>query len=676
MTKAGVAYINCTTIGANVNSANTMLQDIHRQLVHDFEVRSFSKRQDFGVSRDNNQQPTNNNTFSKGSATLNPNANATSTDEEANIHRTMDNECKNDLENVLHNEHQAEDGEDDHSHSPDYDYDNQNQNSDEEDWIEMKKQHHLKNPKKRKNLPVGSCTSSSSQIESNNISNSASKAKKQKSNYSSCTQRRSGRLHQASLYNNTSNQSSTSSTNSSPKRSSIGMMTNKLNTNIGKLHTPMELGHAIMRYCGTTRYGPLYHHCAFLVLDHAEKLLAIDGRNGTRKNSNLLSELLMLPKVLNLNLTIVVITTKMLLEHTRLNNTNDQYQNRFGSIALAFCPIRCHFNAYKGREVFRDILMTPRLRQLILGESEEDEERSMSMLVQLYKTLTGILIQSVESTTRDVREMLRLLRIIWPFYLKPLVNDENDELLEECFPGDSDNDEFVLSGKVIEILGQKVRPYIRRMLNECLLQPGQTLHMDINDGQMLEQSQKDNNYDHRISTFAQGLPYNSKFLLLAAYLCQSNKSEHDRKLYTNKASGKRKRNKKNQQNATSVENITHASSSKAQQNLRTERIPSFPLERMLSICSSIYSKYAQALPGSKTSVDDFGTISFFANIAELRQLGFLSCTNPTQDATKSFYSTAVPFTKYTCNLSREEADSISSELNFPLKDYLAEYFHF
>ena len=321
--------------------------------------------------------------------------------------------------------------------------------------------------------------------------------------------------------------------------------------------------------------------------------------------------------------------------------------------------------------------MTPRLRQLVLGESEEDEERSMSMLVQLYKALTGILIQSVESTTRDVREMLRLLRIIWPFYLKPLVNDENDELLQECFPGDPDNDEeFVLSGRAIEKLGQKVRPYVRRMLNECLLQPGQTLHMDINDSQVPEQSQKDNNYGHRTSTFAQDLPYNSKFLLLAAYLCQSNKSEHDRKLYTNKASGKRKQNKKNQQNATSVENITHASSRKAQQNLRSERTSSFPLERMLSICSSIYSKYAEALPGSKTSVDNLGTISFFANIAELRQLGFLTCTNPTHDTTKSFYSKAVPFSKYTCNLSREEADSISSQLNFPLKDYLAEYFHF
>jgi hypothetical protein len=310
---------------------------------------------------------------------------------------------------------------------------------------------------------------------------------------------------------------------------------------------------------------------------------------------------------------------------------------------------------------FYQILMTPRLRQLVIGENiYSAHEANMPLLIQLYKSLVEVMIQSVESTTRDVREMLRLLRILWPFYLKPLLQrkDEagDDFISKSLLNSNIDNDCFVL-------LGQKVRPFIRRLINECLLQPGRTLR----DQSMITEQDECNDVS--------SLSYYSIFLLLAAYLCQANKADHDQKLYTNKASGQRRRQMNNKPNDTFAESVTHASSSKAQQRLRSEKIPSFPLERLLSIYSSITGKYAigSKNKGSQFDVGNLGSIALYSNLAELRQLGFLTCVNANNnnedDKSRVMASTWI---KYVCNISRNDALLLAKKVKFPLTNYLAE----
>ncbi len=303
--------------------------------------------------------------------------------------------------------------------------------------------------------------------------------------------------------------------------------------------------------------------------------------------------------------------------------------------------------------------MTPRLRQLVIGENTNSaHETHMSLLIQLYKSLVEVMIQSVESTTRDVREMLRLLRILWPFYLKPLLHrkdKEGDDLLTKSLLNNNiDNDCFVL-------LGQKVRPFIRRLINECLLQTGRTLR----EQSMISEQDEYNNVS--------SLSYYSIFLLLAAYLCQANKADHDQKLFTNNASGQRRRQMNNKQNDTFAESVTHASSTKAQQRLRSEKIPSFPLERLLSIYSSITGKYAigSKNKGSQFDVGNLGSIALYSNLAELRQLGFLSCVNANNEDDKSRIMTST-WIKYVCNISRNDALLLAKKVKFPLADYLAE----
>lgn len=318
--------------------------------------------------------------------------------------------------------------------------------------------------------------------------------------------------------------------------------------------------------------------------------------------------------------------------------------------------------------------MTPRLRKSITGETtglvvnHENDDVYQPLLIKLYESLVEVIIQSVESTTRDIREMLRLLRLIWPLYLRPILNGDNDNssnndaslvslLLKKSCTRTSGNEkqEVHLNGRVSEKLGQKVRPYVRQMLNDCLLQPGNIMH------------QKKDKCDNNVEV---ELPYYSVYLLLAAYLCQANKAENDLKLYTNRASGQRRRGRRsNQSNDTQMENVTHASSNKAQQNLKNEKMPSFPLERLLSIFSSITGKYAIVKGKSK----ELGTTTTFAKISELEELGYISCIDHSTNARKSNIMSTSSL-KYCCKITKKQAEQFASQVKFPLSNYLTENF--
>jgi hypothetical protein len=277
--------------------------------------------------------------------------------------------------------------------------------------------------------------------------------------------------------------------------------------------------------------------------------------------------------------------------------------------------------------------------------------------------MVEILVQSVESTTNDVREMIRLARILWPIYVMPL-NGLGNQLLKQCCSSNGGGNENILNGKVSVELGEKARFHIKRLLNECLLQPYKSLR-DVTPGKDKQATVEKNG-----STLAGSLSYRTKFLLLAAFLCQSNKADHDRKLYTNQASGRRKRRRKNQQNENAAENITHASSAKAQQLLRSEKVPSFPLERLLSIFSSISAKYSTGMKHFVNNVDELGSIGLIANLNELRQLGYLTRTSSSTNSVLD--KNRIVATKYICNLSQNEAIQLAKDVKFPLANYLSE----
>lgn len=119
------------------------------------------------------------------------------------------------------------------------------------------------------------------------------------------------------------------------------------------------------------------------------------------------------------------------------------------------------------------------------------------------------------------------------------------------------------------------------------------------------------------------------------------------------------------------ENISFASSSQSQKELRSVRVPCFPLERLLSIFTSIFSKYGDlsvVSESEKTSqcinLRDVGSIMFFESLANVRHLGFLLEVSSSVNIVNSIS------VKYVCNLSRSDAIDISTYVQFPLSEYL------
>ena len=86
---------------------------------------------------------------------------------------------------------------------------------------------------------------------------------------------------------------------------------------VGILSTPASFGRSIAQFCGASEYNYFQRGCAFLVLDCADKLLSFSHQKQRNNvHTNFLSELLLLPKIMKLNLTIIVITDKLMLENT------------------------------------------------------------------------------------------------------------------------------------------------------------------------------------------------------------------------------------------------------------------------------------------------------------------------------------------------------------------------
>jgi len=58
-------------------------------------------------------------------------------------------------------------------------------------------------------------------------------------------------------------------------------------------------------------------HNGILILDHADRLASLPARRGLADRSNFLAQLLLLPRTIGINLTVVFITNSILLEHSR-----------------------------------------------------------------------------------------------------------------------------------------------------------------------------------------------------------------------------------------------------------------------------------------------------------------------------------------------------------------------
>lgn len=284
----------------------------------------------------------------------------------------------------------------------------------------------------------------------------------------------------------------------------------------------------------------------------------------------------------------------------------------------------------------------------------------------IYGSMINSLVPSVKSSTYDMTEMIRLARLLWPEYVSPLrTNDLQSVQLQivDCLKRDTTTavkqcsnracpfctqsattdrggDLTSLKNSLFEKLDRNVRESMRSLLSNAVLMPGRSIAR------------------HPDTPYAERLPHTTKFLLLAAFLCQNKRPEKDVNLFTTNNTGKSKRGSKTDEGAA------YAFSSSDLRQLRSVRQPSFPLERMLSVFYSIISQYGTT-GETTTVVAELGTERLFRNIAQLISTELVRSVSSN---TKIDVMDAMA-EKFSCPLAREDASVIASSVGFPLDKY-------
>ena len=298
----------------------------------------------------------------------------------------------------------------------------------------------------------------------------------------------------------------------------------------------------------------------------------------------------------------------------------------------------------------------------------------------LYASMLNSFVPSVKSSTHDITEIMRLARLLWPEYvgsgsgdpafetsmwqvlgdttassMSERCNNESDCLFCQNMQtryskvGDDNYPVVDLSTqkqRLCEKLDRNIRDTMRSLLSSTAMMPGRVLI-------------KQNSHP-----YAARLPYITKFLLLSAFLCQNKRSELDANLYTTINTGKSKSRKRSNKDGDEAAYVASAKNT-------TQRQPSFPLERMLSVFYSVISQYGQhhymayKEEGASVSVQ-LGTERLFQSIQALIATGLLHTNGGAKFNDDLMEKTTA---KFSCLLMKEDALVIAANVGFPLTKY-------
>lgn len=500
----------------------------------------------------------------------------------------------------------------------------------------------------------------------------------------------------------------------------------KLSSRLNYDSSPVALfGRAvsILLQGGLSRKKPKYGRLAVLVLDNAERVKAW-SKYGSQ---NALAQLFKLPNVLGINLTCIFISRDSLLASSgeftasaaaaaapicnslipcRPGVTSFKSP---GMISDASHPLNIHFDSYKNVDTMKkasidclfssgskscaahihlfypfQIFQTSRIQQMITGQSYSDCCKALFPSLQsaelklkdiLYKSMIHSFLQVADSYISDISEIMRLCRMLWSEFIDVFNNQEknkeyqelsrelmchlrgeNDQSYHRCAGGDcslcsdkNNSNSKIKSnnakGKLLEKLDHNIRESVRDMLANVLMMPGRVIEKICS------------------KPYAERLPYITKFVLLAAFLCQQKRGDQDVNLFTTINAGRRS----NRGAKTSNDGTNYATSSSDLRQIRLAKIPSFQIERLLSVFTSIMGQYGRACRQA-CKVGDMGTEELFKVISSLIAGGLLrSASN--SSGNRSSDRTDFILEKVTCNLSKEDAQVIASSVGFPLNKY-------
>jgi hypothetical protein len=318
-------------------------------------------------------------------------------------------------------------------------------------------------------------------------------------------------------------------------------------------------------------------------------------------------------------------------------------------------------------------------------------EKYPSLKRKLIDSFWHAVIQFVSDTSRDVTDFIRVGRALWPTFVSPL----HPTTIESTMQKVADRlkvdpvADVVRHHKLEEALTLLVSAQFYPKVNLLAGRDGNGLTlMALNeDGRVLDQvvanAPSDSSKEGRSSNHS----FLRQCLILAAFVCQSNKADQDKKMFSVQANGKRRKRKAtgdlyggNDEDVAYGEASTGSGSVGQAEQLKSLRLRSFPLERVFSIFVSLvrFNPMKTELSGSINSlgedVDDsllttmMGSQRLHDDIAHFIDSGKLHPTNYTGIVKGEQIN--LSSARFWCSVTREEAMSIADSINVPLEKYL------
>jgi Origin recognition complex (ORC) subunit 5 C-terminus len=292
----------------------------------------------------------------------------------------------------------------------------------------------------------------------------------------------------------------------------------------------------------------------------------------------------------------------------------------------------------------------------------------------VYKSFLETLVQALSDVTSDVKEYIRLGRGLWPMYISPVLPQNiatTIAVIEKAnlTKGLKSRNTNLLSMErdILSILDQKIFPHIRYALEHGVgvLSYDSSGYYTPQQNQTLQQD---------------SLPILVKYLLLAAFICHTNRQDKDRQLFSIERNGRKRRKTKDATDAEEEAAYGVGSKTDAPKTIRPR---TFPMERLYSLYVSIVSlnksdELVSCFSNFRNSdgivMDEnemsqsLGSVPFLETITYLRDMGVLhdypkrSVTDPIRVSQRTLWT----------SITRDEAQRIATSIRFPLDRYILE----
>lgn len=384
---------------------------------------------------------------------------------------------------------------------------------------------------------------------------------------------------------------------------------------------------------------------AILIVDHAERL-----------PDNGLAELLLLPKVMSVRLRIVILSRFSILMGMRIDALASPEKSS-STVATSVGGLTVSFPAYQDSAAIKEILKAPKVLSLIIGKYKTNQ----AFLIKVVDSFLTSLVQFLSDTTNDINEYIRVGNSLWPLYIDPLTPHQIQETLTSL--GVTTRDETV-DREILGLLSRRFLRDIGKLSSQLTLLPLDSHHPLVSAPVTIPKVP--------FSVSHLGLPFLRSCLLLACFICQNNRADTDRKMFSVHGNGKRRKTRGGDESRE--EELAFASTGTGVEQLKSLRPRPFLVERAFSIFVTLVRLNPDAtpqLPGIKRHeyiADDLGGTRLYEDLHQLVDLGLIHPVTFSGDVRgeQINFNSA----KFWCSLPLHEASNLAQKIGIPLDSYL------